>query len=119
VPFLVGGPVQPEFLWSVHTADFLGESTTVVGKGVHMSSAQEILISLSEGLGPQQYHLGFGYAGWGPGQLDNELKDGAWWGAPVNANLVLDVEYSQRWDKVMSDLGIDPMAANFGTTGLA
>ncbi len=119
VPFLVGGPVQPEFLWSVHTPDFQGESTTVVDIGVHMTSAQEILISLSEGDGPERYHLGFGYAGWGPGQLDRELRDGAWWVAPIDPQLILEMDYLIRWNKVLKDLGIDPLAANFGSTGLA
>ncbi len=116
---LVGGPVQPEFLWGVHSPDFSGESTTQLDMSVYMSSVQEILLSLAEGEGPLVYHLGFGYAGWGPGQLDKELREGAWWVAPLDAELVLGAPYSLRWELVLQSLGIDPMSANFSTTGEA
>ena len=117
--FLVGGPVQPEFLWGVHTPDFVGESTTKVDQTVDMSSVQEILMGLAEGLGPKRYHLGFGYAGWGPGQLDRELTEGAWWLAPLDTELILGMPYSKRWESVLQNIGIDPWTANFAATGEA
>ena len=118
-PFLVGGPVQPDFLWAVHTPDFAGESTTEVDKAVFMSSVQEILLALSEQDGPSHYHMGFGYAGWGPGQLDKELREGSWWVAPMDKAVILDAPFGERWQQVWDSLGIDPIAANFGTTGEA
>ena len=118
-PFLVGGPVQPEFLWGVHTPDFSGESTTQVHMSCYMSSVHEILASLVEGNGPKNYHLGFGYAGWSAGQLDQELREGAWWLAPLDSQLILDLPYEQRWETVLDSLGIDPIVANFSNTGEA
>ena len=119
LPFLVGGPVQPEFMWGVHSNDFDGESTTHVTSDIYMSSIQEILLSLSIGSGPAIYHLGFGYSGWGPGQLDREIREGAWWVSPIDSDLVLNMPFQDRYDQVLANLGIDPIAANFGTTGEA
>lgn len=119
IPFLVGGPVQPEFMWSIHSNDFRGESTTSVTETIYMSSVQEILLELSLGRGPAIYLLGFGYSGWGPGQLDRELREGAWWVAEVDDETVLKMPFQDRYERVLANLGIDPLATNFGTTGQA
>ena len=118
-PLLVGGPVSPEFLWALHSAEFTDASTTQVGGAVAMSSVQEVLKSISEGQGPHRYLMGSGYAGWGPGQLDREIQEGAWWTAPVDAKLVLNLPYEQRWEAVINELGIDPQTMSFFTTGEA
>jgi len=118
-PILVGGPVQPELLWAIHSADFNDDTTTQVGSDVHMSSVHEVLEGLSRGTGPRFYHLGSGYAGWGPGQLDGELREGAWWVAPLNDDLILELPYERRWETVLSRIGIDPNTTSFFTPGEA
>ncbi|MDJ0841203.1 MAG: YqgE/AlgH family protein [Acidobacteriota bacterium] len=118
-PILVGGPVQPELLWAIHTPDFSDETTTRVDPTVYMSSVQEVLRSVSSGVGPTKYHLGSGYAGWGPGQLDGEISDGAWWVAPLSADLVLNMPFEDRWTSVLAEIGIDPLTTSFFTTGEA
>ena len=118
-PLLVGGPVSPEFLWALHTPDFFDHTTTRVDSCVSMSSVQEVLKSISEGVGPRKYMMGSGYAGWGPGQLDKEIKEGAWWMAPADPDLVLNVPYEDRWEIVLKSLGLDPLTTTFFTTGEA
>ena len=109
--FLEGGPVQREFLWGVHSPDFNGESTTAVTPTLSMSSVQELLGAFAAGAGPSNCHMGFGYAGWGPGQLDREIREGAWWLAPLETGLVLKMPYAKRWDAVIQSLGFNPMNA--------
>ena len=118
-PLLVGGPVQPELLWAIHTPDFTDASTTKVHQKLYMSSVQEVLKSVTSGSGPARYHLGLGYAGWGPGQLDGEIQEGAWWVAPMNAELILNMPYDQRWEAVLKSVGIDPLTTSFTRFGEA
>ena len=57
---------------------------------------------------PENLHLLLGYAGWGPGQLENELAEGAWIVAPVSREVIFEVQTSVMWDHVLRSLGIEP-----------
>lgn len=116
---LTGGPVQPEFLWALHSSDYRGESTTDLSDNLRLSAVSEALAVLGTGSGPEQCHLGFGYSGWGPGQLEQELQDGTWWPAPLNEGVVLETPYEERWETVLRDLGINPFGAGFTPSGEA
>ena len=103
---MIGGPVQPELCWVVHTEDFQGASTTSLGHGLALSAAQEVLTSINEGTPPQQYVLGVGYAGWGPGQLDREIEDEAWWLVDTSPRTLLSLKCENRWDEIIKELGL-------------
>ncbi len=105
-PIMIGGPVQPELCWVVHTTDYEGRSTTALGSNLALSAAQEVLTSITEGVAPTDYLLGVGYAGWGPGQLDNEIEQEAWWLADLDPLSILQHTCDDRWDKVMKQLGL-------------
>lgn len=106
-PIMIGGPVQPELCWVVHTPDYQGQSTTSLGETLALSAAQEVLTSITEGLTPNEYMLGVGYAGWGPGQLDREIEEEAWWMAELNPLDVIRHTCDTRWKKVMEELGFN------------
>lgn len=110
---LVGGPVQCELCWVVHTPDFDGESTTAIGDGLALSAAQEVLTAIAEGQVPETYLLGVGYAGWGPGQLDREIEQGAWWLADISPSEVLAVPCEERWQHIMDKLGLNTPYASY------
>jgi putative transcriptional regulator len=57
---------------------------------------------------PPHLRLLLGYAGWGPGQLESELAEGAWLLAPVSHEVVFDVEASRMWEHVLRGMGIEP-----------
>jgi putative transcriptional regulator len=57
---------------------------------------------------PGKVRLLLGYAGWGPGQLESELSEGAWITAPVTEEVVFEIEFSEMWEHVVRSLGIDP-----------
>jgi len=105
-PIMIGGPVQPELCWVVHTPDYAGKSTTTLGANLSLSAAQEVLTSIGNGHGPREFMLGVGYSGWGPGQLDNEIEQEAWWLADLDPLAVMRYECETRWDKVMHQLGL-------------
>lgn len=104
---LIGGPVQPELCWVVHSSEFQGKSTTPLGDALAISAAQEVLTSIAEGEVPQEYILGVGYAGWGPGQLDREIEDDAWWLAELDLMSLLQHPHENRWQCVMDHLGLN------------
>lgn len=108
VPLLIGGPVQPEYVWAIHSSDFSGETTDQVGSAIHVSTMQEVLSAMTTTQGPKVWHLGCGYAGWGPDQLDREIQDGAWWLAPLDPQLVLNLPYEKRWETALTNIGVDP-----------
>lgn len=105
-PIMIGGPVQPELCWVVHTSDYQGSSTTSLGRNLCLSAAQEVLTSITEGQAPQHYLLGVGYSGWGPGQLDREIEQEAWWMADLDPLPILQNAIESRWDCVMRQLGL-------------
>ena len=105
-PIMIGGPVQPELCWVVHTADYAGRSTTALGSELCLSAAQEVLTSITEGVAPRDYLLGVGYAGWSAGQLDREIEQEAWWLADLDPLSSLRHTCDDRWDQVMEQLGM-------------
>lgn len=105
-PIMIGGPVQPELCWVVHSPEYAGRSTTPLGASLALSAAQEVLTSMAEGVSPREYLLGVGYAGWGPGQLDHEIEQESWWMADIDPMNVLRQTCDDRWDMVMEQLGL-------------
>lgn len=110
---LIGGPVQSELCWVVHSRDFEGQSTTELNSRLSLSAAQEVLTSIAEGHVPETYVLGVGYAGWGAGQLDREIEQGAWWLADIDPAEVLALPCGERWDRVMESLGLNTPYASY------
>jgi len=110
---MIGGPVQAELCWVVHSRDFSGQSTTEIGDELALSAAQEVLTSIAEGEVPGMYLLGVGYAGWGPGQLDHEIEEGAWWLAELDPCEVIALPCEQRWERVMDKLGLNTPYATY------
>jgi putative transcriptional regulator len=105
-----GGPVSPELGWIVHTPDWRGQGTRLVGDAVAVSASLEVLRAIASGEGPREFLFCLGYAGWGPGQLVEEIKTGSWFNVPFESELIFEVEVEQRWRTAIERLGIDPMA---------
>ena len=87
----IGGPVQPELGWIlVNDAPATGEYRTI-REGLHLSSSPELLRAVLEQQPTPRARVIAGYAGWGPGQLDEELAQSAWLIGDVHIDLVFDV----------------------------
>ncbi len=76
-------------------------------EGVHFAGSFDVLRKVAQNP-PEDLRMLLGYAGWGPGQLENELAEGAWLVVPVSAEVIFDVEASVMWEHVLRSLGIEP-----------
>jgi putative transcriptional regulator len=97
-----GGPVQPEIGFVIHSADYHGPETVEIDGRVAMTSSREILRDIASRRGPEKMLVAFGYAGWGPGQLENELAQRAWFTAPADLKLIFDQDRDKLWDDAMT-----------------
>jgi putative transcriptional regulator len=105
-----GGPVQPQTGWLLfgdHVSIGARDEIKHVGEGVHFAGSFDVLRKVAQSP-PDDLQMLLGYAGWGPGQLERELSEGAWLVAPVSAEVVFDVDASVMWDHVIRSLGIEP-----------
>jgi putative transcriptional regulator len=102
VRLFAGGPVQPEIGFVVHTDDYRRKETIVVGERLAVTSSREVLLDIGHKRGPEKSLVAFGYAGWGPGQLENELARDDWFIAPADPELVFDEPREKVWDQAMA-----------------
>lgn len=103
----IGGPVQNERGFVLHTGKAEWEHSIQVSDNLALSSSQDILDALIKGEGPQQYLLALGFAGWGAGQLESEITENAWLHGPANADMLFSTPVEQRWTAAAKQLGID------------
>jgi putative transcriptional regulator len=113
-----GGPVQPNTGWVVAGDDALAgvAGATHVAPGLHFAGSLEALRIVAD-QPPPRLRLFLGYAGWGPGQLEGELAQGAWVVAPLTTPAVFEVPEAELWDHAWRLLGIDP-ATVISTPGI-
>lgn len=104
-----GGPVEVERGFVLHSDDFkLEQSTISIDTGICLTATLEILRALVQGGGPSQAMLALGYAGWGPGQLENEIQANGWLTAPADPEILFDSETDTKWHRALGSLGVDP-----------
>jgi putative transcriptional regulator len=101
VLIFAGGPVQPEIGFVLHSTDYHRPETLGIDSHVAMTSSREILRDIAKKQGPRQSLVAFGYAGWGAGQLENELERRVWFAAPNDAALVFEKDRNKVWDEAM------------------
>ena len=103
----VGGPVQTFRVFVLHTAEYAGNNTMTVKNGFSLTWDPEILKAIAQGKGPRRKLFIMGYAGWAPGQLEAEMKTGAWVRASADETLVFDDNYDTKWDRAIARRKID------------
>jgi putative transcriptional regulator len=108
VPVYSGGPVHPGEIFILHGPPFAWAGCLKVTATVALSNTRDILEAIAQGRGPAAFLIGLGCAGWGPGQLEMEIRENAWLTHPVfDENLfVLPVE--GRWEAGMQRIGVTP-----------
>jgi putative transcriptional regulator len=104
-----GGPVDNARGFVLHTADWTGDGSLVVDDHVALTASLDVLKAIADGGGPKRGFLALGYAGWGPGQLDQEMQDNAWLSAPASVDLMFDSEHGTKWRRAMAILKVDPI----------
>ena len=98
VQVFVGGPVQPNIGFVVHSTDYRRAETLDVDGRVAMTSSREVLRDIADKKGPAKALIAFGYAGWAPGQLESELARNVWYTAPEDPALVFDDDRDKVWE---------------------
>lgn len=97
-----GGPVEPGRVFVLHTSEYRGEGTQVIGDGIALSEPPGVLRAVGTGAGPRRALLFLSYSGWGPGQLEGEIKAGGWLTVQPDAALVFDDDYERKWERAMA-----------------
>lgn len=108
VPVLMGGPVETSRGFLLHTLDYDSPETIHVNEKFGVSGTIEALKSYAEGKGPKDVIFALGYAGWGKGQLEQEILDNSWLVVDADHELLFNTDISERWDRAMLRHGIDP-----------
>ena len=98
----LGGPVDPQIGFVLHSADYHSDDDVDIDGRVALSSGPEILRDIGLGKGPRQSLVAFGYAGWGPSQLDDELLKGLWTVVPEDPALVFDDDRTKVWTDALA-----------------
>lgn len=110
----VGGPVDDQRGFVLHSPDWTGEGSMDVD-GTHVLSANlDILRAVAAGEGPQLARLVLGYAGWGAGQLDAEIRQNAWLNVAADDAIIYDTGYATKWQRALAKLHIDPAQLSSG-----
>ncbi len=105
-----GGPVEVGRGFVLHSADYDGGDATMdVDDQFGMTATKDVLEALANGTGPDVAMLMLGYAGWEPGQLENEIKANGWLVADASHEIVFGADSSTMWVAALKTLGVDPM----------
>lgn len=107
-PVLHGGPVEPGRGFILHSTDWGGADTIEVNPLCSLSASVDILRAIAEGRGPSRWIMALGYAGWGAGQLENELHHHGWYVANGYKEILFDTTVDARWMATWRAENIDP-----------
>ena len=113
MPLWIGGPVEPQRGW-ILLADQPPAEFKFIREGLYLSTSQMILREVLEARPAPRARVLAGYAGWGPGQLDEELAQSAWLLADVDLDIVFDVAADAMWETAIRRLGADPSTLTTG-----
>ena len=109
MPVLFGGPVEQGRGFVLHTRDyFTADSSLPVAGNIALTATVDILHAMASGEGPERAVLALGYAGWAPGQLENEIQHNGWLTCQADDDLVFVLDFDARYAAALKKLGIDP-----------
>jgi putative transcriptional regulator len=104
-----GGPVETGRGFVLHSPEYhLENSTMLIDEHISLTTTLDILKAIAAGNGPRHSLLALGYAGWSPGQLDNEILDNGWLHCPAEPALIFDTDLDTKYERALSLIGIDP-----------
>ncbi|WP_297833681.1 YqgE/AlgH family protein [Thermomonas sp.] len=106
-PVLSGGPVHPERGFVLHDGGRGWDSSLEVGDGLYLTTSRDVLEAMARGEGPPQSLVALGCAGWGAGQLEQELVDDSWLLVPNRRDVLFDLPLAQRWQAAAGSIGVD------------
>ena len=108
VPVMLGGPVKQFQGFVLHSSDYKSEETLKVAPGYALTATVDVLRAIAAGKGPKRKILALGYAGWSPGQLEDEILRNGWLTCDADADLVFSGETANKHEAALKKLGVDP-----------
>ncbi|WP_287156583.1 YqgE/AlgH family protein [Euryhalocaulis sp.] len=116
---LAGGPVDKERGFVLHSDDYHSDDSTVgIRDGLGLTATKEVLEAIASETAPQQSTLALGYAGWWPGQLEEELRASAWLTCEASEALVFGEDLETKWESALRSIGVNPAMLS-SMTGMA
>jgi putative transcriptional regulator len=106
---LKGGPVDTGRGFVLHSSDFYIENATLrIDDGICLTATVDILKAIAKGAGPKHAILALGYAGWAPGQLENEIQGNGWLHCDADQDLIFGGDVEEKYTRALRKIGIDP-----------
>ena len=112
-----GGPVESQSLWMLHDDGWFFEETTLVAPGIAASRSREALTRMFEA-DERRLRLLVGYAGWGPGQLEEEIASGSWLTSDAHSDMLFEWAAEDVWERSLRAMGVDPAFLVDGGAGV-
>ena len=106
-PIYIGGPVQLEQGFVLHTTDGDWQNSIEVSSGIHLTSSLDILEAIADQRGPDDYLVMLGFSGWASGQLESELHQNSWLTSTCNTDLLFHQKSEDKWQVAFDTLGFD------------
>jgi putative transcriptional regulator len=106
-PIHEGGPVRRENGFVIHTPVGAWENSLSITDDIALTTSLDILSAIAYREGPRRYLIALGYAGWGAGQLEQEMAQNAWLSGPADETILFDLPLEQRWQAAAALLGVD------------
>src|SRR5271165_5690655 len=108
VKVLKGGPVDTQRGFVLHSSDFFIENSTLpIDDGICLTATLDILKAIARGSGPRSAILALGYAGWAPGQLENEIQHNGWLHCSADPELIFGPDTAGKYTLALKKIGID------------
>lgn len=107
-PVHQGGPVEPGRGFVLHSPDWHDDQALPVSDLFSLSASLDILRAIAEGRGPARWLIALGYAGWAPGQLDEEMQRHGWFAGSASEGVLFNTASEKRWNAAWRAEGIDP-----------
>jgi len=108
VQVLKGGPVETGRGFVLHSADFFIENSTLpIDDGICLTATLDILKAIARGDGPASAVLALGYAGWAPGQLEQEIQQNGWLHCAADPDLIFGSDIEHKYERALRKIGID------------
>ena len=106
-PVLRGGPVHTDRGFVLHRPGGHWDHTHKVSETIQVTTSRDVLAAMARGEGPEDAFIALGYAGWESGQLEREISENAWMSVPVDARVVFDLPFEERWSGAWRLLGVN------------
>jgi putative transcriptional regulator len=107
LPIFLGGPVQTDRGFVLHRPVGHWQGTLTVTERIGLTASRDVLEAIAQGAGPERSLIVLGYAGWGPGQLEQEMAANAWLSGPADTEILFELPPAKRWEAAARLLGID------------